>query len=192
MFFLFILIGILFLVLAIHTSKIGIEIQNLIFNTENINNELINKDGKIYVYIVLFGKIKLLKKNVRNVKFLKKNMDIKLLKNNNLKIDYKEFIKNTRVNVEYIDLNIQIGIEDATLTAISVGIVSSILGVILKKPKYQVVPIYSNKNVLKIKLDCIFTIYLMHYIYNQIFKKKRRVNKNERTSNRKSYANSYE
>lgn len=197
MFFLFILIGILFLVLAIHTSKIGIEVENLILNTENSKDEIINKDGKIYVYILLFGKIKFLKKNVRNmkmknVKLLKKDMDIKIFKDKDLKIDYKELIKNIQIEVKQIDLKVQIGIEDAALTAMSVGILASILGVILKKPRYQIIPIYSNKNLLKVKLDGIFTIYLMHYIYSQIFKKKRRVNQNERTSNRKSYANSYE
>lgn len=196
MFFLFIIIGILFLGLAIHTSKIGIEVENLILNTENSKDEIINKDSKIYVYILLFGKIKFLKKNVRNmkiknVKFLKKDMDIKIFKDKNLKIDYKELIRNIQIDVKQIDLKIQIGIEDAALTAMSVGVLASILGVILKKPRYQIIPIYSNKNLLKVKLNGIFTIYLMHYIYI-IFKKKRRVKQNERTSNRKSYANSYE
>lgn len=197
MFFLFILIGIILLLLAIHTSKIGIEVENLVINTENPKGKIINKDSKIYVYILLFGKIKFLKKNVKdikfkNVKFFKKDIDIKIFKNKDFKIDYKELIKNIQIDVKQIDLNIQIGTEDAVLTAISVGILSSILGVVLKKPRYQIIPIYSNKNLLKIKLDGIFTIYLMHYIYSQIFNKKRRVNKNERTSNRKSYANSYE
>lgn len=196
MFFLFIIIGILILGLAIHTSKIGIEVENLEIDTENPKHK-INRNSKIYVYILLFGKIKFLKKNLKDmnlkkIKFFKKDVDIKVLKNKNFEINYKELIENVKIDIKQIDLNVKIGIEDAALTGVTVGIISSMLGIIIKKPKYEIIPIYSNENLLKIKLDGIFTIYLMHYIYIQIFKKKRRVNRNERTSNRKSYVNSYE
>ena len=40
-----------------------------------------------------------------------------------------------------------------------------------KKQGYEVVPIYSNKNLLKIKLKGIFSIYLMQYIYKLIKRK---------------------
>lgn len=197
MFFLFILIFILILGLAVHTSKIGIEVENLIIDTEKPKGEKINEESKIYVYLLIFQKIKLFKKNVKgmklkNVKFQNKDIDVKYLKNRDIKINYKELIQNIEIEIKKVDLYMQIGTEDAALTAILVGIASGIVGVMLKKPKYQIVPIYTNKNLLKIKLDGIFTIYLMHYIYSQIFKRKRSVNKNERTSNRKSYDDCYE
>ena len=116
-------------------------------------------------------------------------MDIKILKTKDLKIDFKEIIQN--INIEKIDLNIQLGTQDAALTAIIVGVLASILGILIKKPKYEVIPIYLNKNFIKIRLDSIFTVNLTHYIYSQIFKRWGG-KKNERTSNRKSYANSYE
>ena len=187
MFFLFILIFILILGLAIYTSKIEIDIKNLEIDTEKPKGEKINKESSIHAYIVILNKIKIFKKNV---KFQKDNLDIKFLKNKDMKINYNELIQN--IEVKKVDLYMQIGTEDAALTAILVGIASGIVGVMLRKPKYQIVPIYSNKNLLKIKLDGIFTIYLMHYIYSQIFKRKRSVNKNERTSNRKSYDDCYE
>lgn len=65
----------------------------------------------------------------------------------------------------------QLGTEDAALTAILTGIISAGLGVILRKPKYEVIPIYSDKNFLKIKLDGIFSVHLMQYIYKLIYKK---------------------
>ena len=74
-------------------------------------------------------------------------------------------MQNVDIDVKKIDLYVQISTQDAALTAILVGIISSILGVILRKPKYQIIPIYSNKNSLKIKLDGIFSVYLMQYIY---------------------------
>lgn len=171
MFFLFILIIFIILILAIHTSKIGIDVENLIINTEA--NEKLNKDGKIYVYLLLFNKIKLFRKNVRNipmkdVKFEASDFDIKILKNKDIKINYLELIQNINIDIRKIDLDLQIGTENAGITAILVGILSGILGIIIKKPKYQILPIYANKNLLKINLNGIFTIYLMHYIYKFI------------------------
>lgn len=171
MFFLFILVTFTILIIAIHTSKIGIDIENLIINTEA--NEKINKEGKIYVYVLLFNKIKLFRKNVRNipmkdVKFEASDFDIKIFKNKDIKINYLELIQNINIDIRKIDLDLQIGTENAGITAILVGILSGILGIIIKKPKYQILPIYANKNLLKINLNGIFTIYLMHYIYKFI------------------------
>lgn len=170
MFFLFILLSVIFLVIivaAINTAKIEIEIKNLLINTENPKGEKINKDSDIYTYILIFNKIKLFKKKVRNLKFKNKSINIEPLKNKDLKIDYKKFLKN--VQIKEIDLLLQIGTQDAALTAILVGIISSLLGIFLRKPKYDIIPIYSNKNLLKIKLNCIISLDLTQYIYKLIF-----------------------
>ena len=171
MFFLFILVIFTILIIAIHTSKIGIDIKNLIIDTDA--EEKINEDGKIYVYLLLFNKIKLFRKNVRNipmkdVKFESSDFDIKIFKNKDIKINYFELIRNINIDIKNIDLNVNIGTEDAGITAILVGILAGILGIIIKKPKYQILPIYANRNLLKINLNGIFTIYLMHYIYKFI------------------------
>ena len=171
MFFLFILVIFTILIIAIHTSKIGIDIKNLIIDTDA--EEKINEDGKIYVYLLLFNKIKLFRKNVRNipmkdVKFETSDFDIKIFKNKDIKINYLELIQNINIDIKNIDLNVKIGTEDAGVTAILVGIFAGILGIIIKKPKYQILPIYANRNLLKINLNGIFTIYLIHYIYKFI------------------------
>lgn len=171
MFFLFILVIFTILIIAIHTSKIGIDIKNLIIDTDA--EEKINEDGKIYVYLLLFNKIKLFRKNVRNipmkdVKFETSDFDIKIFKNKDIKINYLELIQKINIDIKNIDLNVNIGTEDAGITAILVGILAGILGIIIKKPKYQILPIYANRNLLKINLNGIFTIYLMHYIYKFI------------------------
>lgn len=171
MFFLFILVIFTILIIAIHTSKIGIDIKNLIIDTDA--EEKINEDGKIYVYLLLFNKIKLFRKNVRNipmkdVKFETSDFDIKIFKNKDIKINYLELIQNINIDIKNIDLNVNIGTEDAGITAILVEILAGILGIIIKKPKYQILPIYANRNLLKINLNGIFTIYLMHYIYKFI------------------------
>lgn len=171
MFFLFILVIFTILIIAIHTSKIGIDIKNLIIDTDA--EEKINEDGKIYVYLLLFNKVKLFRKNVRNipmkdVKFETSDFDIKIFKNKDIKINYLELIQNINIDIKNIDLNVNIGTEDAGITAILVGILAGILGIIIKKPKYQILPIYANRKLLKINLNGIFTIYLMHYIYKFI------------------------
>lgn len=171
MFFLFILVIFTILIIAIHTSKIGIDIKNLIIDTDV--EEKINEDGKIYVYLLLFNKIKLFRKNVRSlpmkdVKFEASDFDIKIFKNKDIKINYIELIRNIDIDIKNIDLNVKIGTEDAGITAILVGILAGILGIIIKKSKYQILPIYANRNLLKINLNGIFTIYLMHYIYKFI------------------------
>lgn len=168
MFFLFILGFFLILAVAVHTSKIGIDIENLIIDTDA--SQKINEDGKIYVYLLLFNRIKLFRKNVRNipmkdVKFKASNFDIKILKNKDIKVNYLELFRNIDIDIKNIDLNIQLGTEEAGTTAILVGGLAGILGIIIKKPKYQILPIYANRNLLKIQLNGIFTIYLMHYIY---------------------------
>lgn len=195
LFFLFIFI--IILLIAIYTSKIGVEIEKFNLDTERPKGHKISHNSKIYILIFIFGKIKIFKKQIKKVKTnkvkLKKDeIDIKILKSKKLKINYKELLKKIEVEIRSIDLEVQIGLRDAANTAILTGGIAGIIGGILRKPKYKIIPIYANKDILKIKLDGIFTIYLMHYIYSQIFKKKRRVDKNERTSNRKSYANCYE
>lgn len=171
LFFLFILVIFTILIIAIHTSKIGIDIENLIIDTDA--EEKINEDVKIYVYLLLFNKIKLFRKNVRSlpmkdVKFETSDFDIKIFKNKDIKINYLELIQNINIDIKNIDLNVNIGTEDAGITAILVGILAGILGIIIKKPKYQILPIYANRNLLKINLNGIFTIYLIHYIYKFI------------------------
>lgn len=176
MFFLFILVILLILVIAIHTSRIGIEIENLRIDTEQEKGKKINEDSKIFVYLLIFKKIKLFKKNVKNmsmknVKLQSKDIDIKILKNKDLKINYKELLQNIDIDIEQIDMNVQIGMQNAAITAILTGIVSAVLGMAIRKPKYEIIPIYSNKNFLKIQLDCIISIYLMQYIYKFISNK---------------------
>ena len=178
MFFFFMCLLIIVLIIlgiAIHTSRIGIDIENLIINTEKPKGQKINKESKIYVYLLIFGKIKLFKKDAKkmkqpNLKLENKNIDLGLIffRKKEIKINYKELLQNIDIDVKKIDLNAQIGTQDAALTAILVGILSSLLGIILKKTKYQINPVYVNKNILTVKIECIISIYLMQYIYRKI------------------------
>ena len=181
MFFLFsFIIAITFITLAVLTSKIEIDVENLEYDT--ITKK---KIVKIYVYLLIFNKIKILRTDINKIKLKikKEKLAIKLFQKNKLDINIANSID---LKIKKIDLLIEIGTEDSALTAILVGVLSSILGITIKMPKYVVKPVYNN-NIFKIKLNGIFTANLMQYIYSQI--KKRRVDNYGRTSNRKSYAN---
>ena len=182
MFFLFILISLIILGIAIYTSRIGVEIENLQIDTQQPKGQKINKESRIYIYLLIFNKIKLYKKDIRNmdkqnIKFQKKDIDIKFFEDRDIKLDYKQLLEKIDIYFEKIDLNIQLSTEDAVLTAILTGIISAGLGIILKKPKYEVIPIFSNKNFLKLKLDCIFSLHLMQYIYKLMSNKIRDLGK---------------
>lgn len=182
MFFLFILINLIILGIAIYTSRIGVEIENLQIDTQQPKGQKINKESRIYIYLLIFNKIKLYKKDIRNmdkqnIKFQNKDIDIKFFKDRDIKIDYKQLLEKIDIYFEKIDLNIQLSTEDAAITAILTGIISAGLGIILKKPKYEVIPIFSNKNFLKLKLDCIFSLHLMQYIYKLMSNKIRDLGK---------------
>ena len=66
MFFLFILLILLILGVAIYTSRVGVEIQNLIIDTENSKGEKVNKDSKIYIYLLIFNKFKLYNSSINS------------------------------------------------------------------------------------------------------------------------------
>ena len=72
MFFLFIFI-IVFLIIAVHTMKLGIQIQNLRINTES--SEKINKEYQINVILSVFSKIKIFNKDIRKMKDQTKKLE---------------------------------------------------------------------------------------------------------------------
>ena len=104
---------------------------------------------------------------------------------------YDVLYKSLTLIDNYFDQNKPVPYEEGCKALILVGMISSVLGIIIKRPKYEIIPIYTGENLINLKLDGIFTIYLMHYIYSLILNRKRR-DENGRTSNRKSYANCYE
>lgn len=185
MFFLFLLT---FLLIALFTLKMQIEVEDFIIDTEA--EYVIDKNNKIYISFFVFEKINF-QKQIRKINKFKYKLSLYIIEWKKIEKDYGKSAN--YMELKKIDLLIQIGIEDSAITAIAVGIISSILGVLVRKPKYEVVPVFKNKNLFKLKLNCIIRVHLIHYIYIQIVKIFRKESdKNERTSNRKSYDDCYE
>lgn len=166
MFFFFVFILILIIGYVIYTSRIGIEVKDLNIDTEKPKGEKIDKNSKIYVYIVIFNKIKILKKDIMKIKEIELKMEDKFPN-----INLKELVQNIEIDIIEVDLDIKISTKNAEKTAIFIGILYGILSCILRKPKYKISALYKNKNLLKIKLNGIFSIYLMQYIYKVTLKK---------------------
>lgn len=196
-----IIVGIV--ILGIYNSKVEVEIKNLDISTQREKPNIINDNYEIIVSLAIFNKWKIIKlkirkdkiKEIRKSKIIKR-LDTKFLKNKKVQKGITKRIKELQIEIKKIEMYIEIGTEDAALTAISVGVVSSIIGILLKdqitmNDKFEIQPIYMQKNLINLKLNCIFRIDLMHYIYKNIFKE--RGKKNERKpSNRRAYAYSNE
>ncbi len=194
---------IVIIALGIYNSKIEIEIKDLDISTLREKNNIIDKNYKIIVSLAIFNKWKIIKlkvkkdriRDIREIKIIKK-IDMQFLKNNKKTKGIAKAIKELQIEIKELEMHIEIGTEDAALTAISVGIISSIIGILLKdkitpKDKFEIQPIYIQKNLINLKLNCIFTIDLMHYIYKNILKERRKKNERE-SSNRRTYAYSNE
>lgn len=203
MFFIIITIVIVIILLGLYHSKIEIGIKNLDISTLRKKENIINKNYEITFALAIFNKWKIIKlkikkdklKQIRKSKIIQ-GLDIKYLKNKKAPNGIKDIIKELEIEIEKLELYVEIGIEDAALTAISVGIVSTIIGILLKdkittKDRFEIKPIYMQKNLINLKLNCIFTIDLMHYIYKNILKERRKRNE-RKSSNRRTYAYSNE
>ena len=192
---------IFFLLLILMSINVKIEIENLKFIVPKINGRYTNKDSKILLKIYILKKIKIaeinLKKiNLNNEKF--KNKIQSQIKQEKFNINAINFFKNNNYILEKMNLKIIVGTEDAAITAIAVGIISSLISIFfhnkifdINKQKYEVLPIYENKSILKIEFDGIFTFKIANIIGIAKYLN-RRVDKNDRTSNRRAYAYSNE
>ena len=80
-------------------------------------------------------------------------------------------MKEVHTNIKKLDLKIELGTENASLTSIIVGILSTIIAITIRdkmknqeKQKFIVKPIYNNQNLINIEFTVIFEIKMTHII----------------------------
>ena len=219
--FLFILIGIfLFLIISvlfIIFSRIKIEIENFKYssNTNMINKKHTNDDYYIILKLCILKNFPIIKIKITDEKINKFKSNVKLkekIKKEFGKIDIKKLEKEINITklkkisktikilIERFSLKVELGTENAVLTAMIIPFISTLISFLLrnkmetyKKQKYNIKPIFINKNLLNIEFSGIFQIKMIHIInIIYILNKKEGDDRNERTSNRRSYAYSYE
>ena len=198
--------------LVVLTSKLDIRMINLIIDSQSIKH--LNDRYEIIIRLKIFGNIPILKFTINKNKLRKiqqswkmnekvKRLEKDILQNKD-KFDMqmikglKEFSKGIYVN--NLELEVELGTENAFLTSILVAFFSSILAISFSKihvkeknTVYKIEPVYRNENSIKIEISGIFQIKLIHIINTIYVLNKKGGRKNhERTSNRRSYDYSYE
>lgn len=193
------------------TIRIKIKFKDFEFSSQN--KEHLNKNYKIEIAMYTFKfipifKIKItnkkIKKALSNEKIRKKinEQKTKIIENRkDIDIEAIKEIKNIKIEIDEIKLDILLGTEDAATTAFIIPVISTLIAIFLsqKVQKYNdrqtfsITPIYINQNLINVEFSGIFQIKMMHII-NTIFivNKKRKGDKNERTSHRRSYDYGYE
>ncbi len=198
MFFLFLIMLLISYILILMSATIKIKIKDLKIELPKQEERIIHNDYEISLNFYILKKIKIFKlsiiKNKLEREELKKQIKSKLKKDkNNFDIKFIDVIK--KINIEKANLALYFGTENAAFTAVTLGIISTILGIILnEKSIFKIVPIYQDRNILNLQFDGIFVLNKIHIIDIIIYvlKMKRRVNKNGRSSNRRAYAYSNE
>lgn len=175
----FFLLIIILILLNIKISIVKLKISN-INSISHFQIDIIAKLGlyigkKIKIFEIYFNKERLLK-NKYILKFKKKNdfkKDISIIKDEKM----KNAMKKIRINLENVKLKLNLGTEDAKLTAMLLGIISAIFGILipfiyyykniklLNNLEYQVTPNFSNKNILKLEFTSELSIRVIHIIY---------------------------
>lgn len=153
---------------------------------------------------------KLLKKMSKvNLSKVTKKLENKVLKNNkSFKITkfIKIFLKEIKPEIIRFKLNLKIGLDDIMATTYAIPFISTLISFILKltvknvnlrnkkrEYYYKIEPVY-NTNIINLRLNCIINVKVVHII-NIIYIfliKKRRSDKYERASYRRSYGYSHE
>ena len=200
-----IFIMLVFLFIMSLKAKINIEKIKISNDDKKIKKEVIVYLDIYFLIIFRIARIKIDEDRVNKIKNKHKNekIDMKILKEDN-KVNkaIKGVIKHKMTKISMVNLDAKIGLIDGILTSASVAILSTIVSIVLSllikdykqdNINYKIIPIYSNEITVKIFLSCIIEVKLVHIIYMiYVILKKGSVKLNERTSNRRSYAYSYE
>ena len=205
MVFLFIILTIIIMFITI---KIKFQIQNLKISTNEKPH--LNKEYQIKMVVYTLGFIPILKIKLNGKKIINnqklqekiKQQKTKIIENKaNVDKELIKSLKNIKAEIKEINLKISIGTENAALTAFTIPVISTFIAIFLSKQikKYNdkqvflVEPVYLDKNLLNIEISSIFQIKMIHIINTIcIVNKKRKGDKNERTSNRRPYDYGYE
>lgn len=209
LFLLFILL--LVIILLISTIKINItklEVSNEYSDTPEV------KEIEVSIGVYILNKLKIFEKHIdkEKLKQMKKSKNIdkiknKLLNGDNIKDKKKNIkfdlsiIKQLKVKLHNIDLELELGTEDVILTSFLICIIAIAISMVLAKTiekydenkyKYKILPIYNSKNSIKIALKSIISIKLVNIIsiIFRLFFRSDEIDK--RTSDRRTYANSNE
>lgn len=197
-------------------SNLEIEIKEFKLDTTNIKHKKL-ENYLVYIKLRLLDKltwfkIKISYKKIRkleNSKIFKskifskiknfEEMENTILENRKqiFKKGNLQYVKDLHLTIKKLDLYLKVSTGFPNLTVYAVAIIASVISIIFAKTvknyskdkyKYIVFPMYTLKPAIKISLNCIINVKMVHII-NIIYmlKKKRSVRNDERTSDRRTY-----
>jgi hypothetical protein len=179
------------LIMLILFSTLRIEIRN--FEKNNYKNEIKKEqEYRMALKIYLFNKIKwfqieidtnrankikkgkILKTITRKIENIKKQKSgtIKKLIFQNKKQTIK-YIKKFKIHISELNLSLDLGTESVILTSAIATFIASAISILMgktvdyssrEKYKYLITPLYVNKNIFKIRLNCIINVKMVHII----------------------------
>lgn len=186
MVFLFVFAFIILITIILLFSKIKININK--FNYLSINPKNRKTDYNIIIQLIILKKfpileIKFNKNNIIKIEKIKRKIKNKfetfdfteIKKDKEIKKKILEIIKKLKIDIDKINLNIEIGTENAVLTSFIIPIVATLVTYILRtniknnfikseENKFKIKPIYYNQNLLNILFSGIFEIKMIHII----------------------------
>lgn len=188
------------------TLSVKIEVENLKISIPKIDGKYVNHDCIINLKIYFMNFIKVYNKKIKKLEIKREwtRKQIENLKNNMkqngklLDLDMMFSLQKIDLKFEKINLNILVGLDDAAVTAISIGLIYAIIDFFIAKKmsnfqnqRCDIKPIY-GKNLLMIEFDGIFNLNVWNIIFSFIKLQKERGGRDVRTSNSRSYVYSNE
>jgi len=201
----FIILGVFFLfqfiIIFFYLSTLEIEVKN-------INYDSLQKENNFLIFVRLkllnkltWAKIKIDNKGMERYKEINKKLLSKITIDLRKEIlESKSLIKIEKLDfvLKKINLKIELNLFEPMLTALTCGIISTVLSIIFAKKieeytkekcNYKIEPIFSNNPQLKLCLNCIISIKMVHII-NTVYMlfKKGSEKDGKQASNRRTYA----
>jgi len=189
--FLFLIIVIVLII----NSTVKVQINEKVIDSYKKVKEL-----KYLVSIKIFNKINIISFKITNDKIGKNNKIINKGYRDILRI-LKDIFSTNKIKIEKLKLNLKLGTEDSMITSYLIAIISTVISIFIArqvddfsndKYEYQIIPLYTDKNILKLSINCIISIKLVHIIYMVYVLMRKDGEKYGRTSNRRTYDNGYE
>lgn len=211
----FLILILILIILALFVfSSISFLVEKLQFS----NKAKIKLDYTIHFELKILRKIRILNVSItpqRIEKIMKKfNLKEKLGQINwkDLKADLpskeqtSQIVKKLDLKLEKFQLKLELGTEDVIITSFLVMLISSVLAMLLTKAikhyekekySYEIMPIYENRNVIKLILNGkieigVFSIIAIVFDLIKAHKKQKVKEKKEDILNKKKYSYGYE
>ena len=209
----FILIILILFIVGILFSTLNIRVEKLYFSNQSL--EKLKWNYFIVLELSLFGMIKAIKLRIdpkrvekilkkRNIKEKVKEINFKQIKQDLPdKEEQVKLMKRLKIKLEEFHFVLELGTKDVLITSAMIAFLSSVLGIAIarvikkyqeEKYEYKMIPVYQNKNIINLNLNCIIQVKMVHIIciIFTLLRKRKEKQKHERTSNRRSYDYSYE